>query len=163
MFIFITNKTSNYIVELRELSAQRTIAFSAALGHPMDDNETVSEVVMYEIVDINIGEGYDPTTGIFRVPESGVYVFHWTSVTIPGKWYETELNINGHQKRLNSCNNKGENASSNLSCSTIVIAEVKESDIVWVAKFGQEGDYLMEMYSSFTGWKIGEIPKSDDN
>ncbi|XP_061162600.1 uncharacterized protein LOC133175478 [Saccostrea echinata] len=147
--------------EIKELSAQRAVAFSAALGSPMEDNETVSEIVIYNIVEINIGEAYDPTTGIFMVPESGVYAFSWTSVTIPGKWYETEMNINGLQKRLNSCNNKGETASSNLSCTSMVIAEVKKGDIVWIAKFGQEGDYLMEMYSSFSGWKIGEISKSD--
>ncbi|XP_062611180.1 uncharacterized protein LOC134273028 [Saccostrea cucullata] len=147
--------------EIKELSAQRAVAFSVALGAPMEDNETVSEVVIYNIVEINIGEGYDPTTGIFVAPEPGVYAFSWTSVTIPGKWYETEMNINGLQKRLNSCNNKGETASSNLSCTSLVISEVKKGDLVWVAKFGQEGDYLMEMYSSFSGWKIGEISKSD--
>lgn len=133
------------------------MAFSVTIGHSLTNNETVSEIVIYDIVEINIGEGYDPTTGIFRVPESGAYAFQWTSVTIPGKWFETELNINGHQKRLNSCNNKGETASSNLSCTSMVITEVKEGDIVWIAKFGQDGDYLMEMYSSFSGWKIGEL------
>lgn len=41
----------------------------------------------------------------------------------------------------------------------MVITEAKEGDIVWIAKFGQDGDYLMEMYSSFSGWKIGELLK----
>lgn len=137
------------------------MAFSVTIGHALTDNETVSEIVIYDIVEINIGDGYDPTTGIFNAPETGVYAFQWTSVTIPGKWFESELNINGHQKRLNSCNNKGDTASSNLSCTSMVITAVKRGDIVWIAKFGQDGDYLMEMYSSFSGWKIGELSESD--
>lgn len=96
----------------------------------------VFEIVIYDIVEINIGEGYDFMIGIFRVLELGVYVFQWISVIILGKWFEIELNINGYQKRLNSCNNKGEIVFLNLLCILMVIIEVKEGDIVWIVKFG---------------------------
>lgn len=96
----------------------------------------VFEIVIYDIVEINIGEGYDFMIGIFRVLELGVYVFQWISVIILGKWFEIELNINGYQKRLNSCNNKGEIVFFNLLCILMVIIEVKEGDIVWIVKFG---------------------------
>lgn len=54
---------------------RKVVVFLVIIGYLLIDNEMVFEIVIYDIVEINIGEGYDFMIGIFRVLELGVYVF----------------------------------------------------------------------------------------
>jgi hypothetical protein len=40
---------------------------------------TKHQTIIYDSVDLNIGNGYDKTTGKFTTPSSGLYVFHITT------------------------------------------------------------------------------------
>ena len=50
-----------------------TIAFSAWRGS--DELINPDEIIIYEIVDSNLGDAYNPATGIFTCPVNGYYVF----------------------------------------------------------------------------------------
>jgi hypothetical protein len=41
---------------------------------------TISEqhLLRFDVVKTNQGNGYHPNTGVFMVPETGIYVFTWT-------------------------------------------------------------------------------------
>ena len=43
---------------------------------------TANLVIVFDNVKTNAGNGYHPSTGVFIVPESGMYVFSWTSVMV---------------------------------------------------------------------------------
>jgi hypothetical protein len=55
------------------------VAFSAGLTRPL--NLTHSETVIYDRVFVNIGSGYDSSSGKFRCPQGGIYVFQFHALS----------------------------------------------------------------------------------
>lgn len=49
-------------------------------------------VYVFDVVRTNVGNAYHSSTGVFTVPESGVYVFIWTFLN--SEFYSTQLMIN---------------------------------------------------------------------
>ena len=79
------------------------VAFDVRLNHYVNNLATNGRVV-FETVDLNEGKGYDPSTGIYTTPASGMYVLYWTILTLPGKYANTSLLVNGKIKSWNHCN-----------------------------------------------------------
>ena len=54
--------------------------------------------IRFDKTDRNEGNGYEPTTGIFKVPVGGLYNVYWHIIPYGGKACSFELMVNGKQK-----------------------------------------------------------------
>lgn len=60
-----------------------TVAFHVYLKNSISSLQK-NQILIYDNVIANIGEGYDTTTGKFTAPKDGVYSFTWTYLTKKG-------------------------------------------------------------------------------
>ena len=109
--------------------------------------------MVYDRIVTNIGSAYDPAKGIFTAPSGGVYGFAWTIKTNPGKWFNSELVVDGHAKLFNAANTVAGGKSYESSGCTGVL-QLKAGQRVWVRKNGNDGNFLHAYWTSFSGWQI---------
>ncbi|KAI2661105.1 complement C1q 2 [Labeo rohita] len=129
----ISNITLSQVEELRKENRDREIAFSAAL---MDSKGTVGPyttdtILTYKVVFTNIGNAYNPITGIFTAPLKGVYMFNFSvfgkgDASVPStasivKNGERVVVAHGHQDLYSVNSSKG----------VVLILEV--GDVVYVS------------------------------
>ena len=62
---------------IRKTTFDLRVAFFATLSNPQTHIGHLQNVV-FDHVETNIGNGYDPNVGLFRAPEAGTYVFSTT-------------------------------------------------------------------------------------
>ncbi len=62
----------------RSKDAVPIVAFIAYLQQMLSVESNRSETIVFEIADINEGNGYNPATGIFTAPHRGIYKFSMT-------------------------------------------------------------------------------------
>lgn len=58
-------------------------------------------IFIFDIVETNLGNGYNKTTGIFTTPTSGLYAFTWT-VQAAGKHVVNPINSNSQHGEINA-------------------------------------------------------------
>ena len=125
------------------------VAFDVRLKK--DVNLATNGRVVFGIEDLNEGNGYDPSTGIFTAPASGVYVFDWTTFTQYGKYASTALVVNGKFKSWNHCYDGA--AKTYLQCSKLTVVKLKKGDQVWIGVFNGTAN-IYRKYTSFSGYKL---------
>lgn len=66
------------------------VAFYAYISESLPaDVASPHHVLIFDVVRTDIGNGYHPSTGVFIVPDTGVYVFIWSfmngnlAITLP--------------------------------------------------------------------------------
>lgn len=120
------------------------IAFSARVGNHQQNLRPLQVIVFKEIITL-IGGGYSPSTGQFRCPVKGLYVFHVTVISAWNDRIETELVKNTKsQVQLYSGGNK------HGSSSNTAVLSLEVSDLVWVRVFRNRGRFVHQ-WSSFSG------------
>ena len=76
-------------------SSSAGVAFSVYLDHAVQ-RMSVGTKIIFNRVFINEGSVYDTSTGIFKVPRSGVYLLTYTiDCEFPSNPIEVELVVNG--------------------------------------------------------------------
>lgn len=128
---------------------------SSDVAHPGQ-----GQILKFDAVKTNAGNGYHPNSGIFIAPETGYYVFSWTSrikhYGSTGEDHALELIINGqifgsiYMKSLT-----GEDG----QATGLATAHVNKGDDVYIQTHHQDpgsGAIRSDFYgrSSFTGWKL---------
>lgn len=103
------------------------VAFSAYLGHTID-NLVDDSTIKFDQVVTNVGNGYNPKTGVFTCPISGTYVFTWSvGMFHPGYIY-TYLIKNGDSV---SFANTSDDDYSSMTSQTSVLA-LNYGDVITV-------------------------------
>ena len=95
-------------------------------------------VIIFETAITNAGSAYNPSSGIFRAPTSGLYVFFYDIECMRnnGDTY-VELVRNGAQTGIQAyCHGSGDVDNS----STLGVLHLSTGDTVWVRLF--QGDYI---------------------
>ncbi|KAB5522719.1 hypothetical protein PHYPO_G00162700 [Pangasianodon hypophthalmus] len=77
-------KMTDIELELKNQTATHKIAFSAALANSVGDYD-VAITLVYSKVITNIGQAYNPVTGIFTAPLNGSYYIRFTSCGNTGR------------------------------------------------------------------------------
>ncbi|BFZ22928.1 hypothetical protein BsWGS_25967 [Bradybaena similaris] len=152
---FICNVASAYNCADKEPKEQSDgfVGFSASLDEIK--SITLGQKVKYPNVITNVGNHYDPDTGVFTAPRTAYYVFHIHAVSNghTGFWFQL---IHNEIPRI-SC--AGESRTSWSTGGNSVLLKVKAGEIVYVkAVEGTSHVYGSGTghYTTFTGYQAGQ-------
>ncbi|XP_059825162.1 complement C1q tumor necrosis factor-related protein 3-like [Hypanus sabinus] len=85
--------------------------------------------IIYDIVNVNQGKGYNHTTGKFITPRCGLYFFSYSS--LPGKGIQTDVKLMKNNNVVSLIHSVLPKSSSQLSMRNIIL-ELHKGDEVWV-------------------------------
>ncbi|XP_033749093.1 uncharacterized protein LOC117333778 [Pecten maximus] len=103
------------------------VAFSAYLSHTI--NELVADYsIKFDHVITNVGNGYNPTTGVFTCPKSGTYVLTWSIGMLHPGYIYTYLTRNGGSI---SFANTADDTYSSMASQTVVYV-LNQGDVITV-------------------------------
>ncbi|XP_078338849.1 caprin-2-like [Crassostrea virginica] len=133
-----------------------TVAFYAQKSSSIPASEaTGNRVLVFDIVKTNLGNGYHPSTGVFMVPESGIYVFSWSFRNGLDDYHSTELMVNTGQEGIIYIDSAD---GSYITGTGIAVIHVNKGDDVYVriGSLGNRGPIYSDARGrcSFTGWKL---------
>jgi hypothetical protein len=135
-----------------------SVAFSATMTKHQE-NLGINQVVRFDHVITNAGSGFDPVSGIFRPPVSGLYFFTVVIMSHAGEDIETQIVKNG-TPLLNAYS--GDSTTWNQgSQTTVVHLNVGDDVYIHIHNNPQVNDGNIRVYgynwSSFSGFLISRI------
>ncbi|XP_059825164.1 complement C1q-like protein 3 [Hypanus sabinus] len=108
--------------------------------------------IIYDIVNVNKGNGYNPTTGKFIVPRCGLYFFSYSS--LPTRGTATDIQLMKNNNVVSLIHSVLPKSSSQLSMRNKIL-ELHKGDEVWVQLI--TGTLWSETGSlSFQGFLLGQ-------
>eukprot|EP00105_Crassostrea_gigas_P014555 XP_011431247.1 PREDICTED: uncharacterized protein LOC105330966 [Crassostrea gigas] len=136
-------------------TSSAVVAFYAYMSKSLISNvATPHHVLIFDVVRTNIGNAYHSSTGVFIVPETGVYVFIWSFLNGNNDAHSTQLMINTEEWGIVHAHS----ASNNWNQSTgVIVAHVNKGDDVFVKTSGaSQGEIYSGVNSRtmFAGWKL---------
>nr|XP_034307448.1 complement C1q tumor necrosis factor-related protein 3-like isoform X3 [Crassostrea gigas] len=127
------------------------VAFQSSLTKKLQYLKN-QETVIFDKVSLNEGKAYDNTSGIFTAPFDGIYSFTWTILTTAGKYFLTEIVLNGKKVVLNYIDGRGRDGNS-MSTSHANI-KMKKGDKVWIRTCDTTGQFAHADWCFFSGSKL---------
>nr|KAG5710430.1 hypothetical protein BaRGS_022248 [Batillaria attramentaria] len=146
-------KFENELTALRaRITKQETqVAFNVRLDSSFvgrDFNGT--ETLLFDAVDVNLGDGYDNLTGIFTAPVAGVYEFTFKITHTPPGALHVFLVKNGHE--LAEAEANGDDREYPDRASSTVVVQLKVGNKVWVRRSDGDSTHIQGAFrSSFAG------------
>lgn len=136
-------------------SLTQRVAFHVELSG--DRNLHEDNTIVYDLVKVNNGNGYNSGDGIFTVPESGTYVFSWKSICEKQQFFQTVIVVNGAIMG-SSFTDASHNEIYDQSTAVVVLT-LSEADHIFIrmgAHWGH-GSLLSRTdigKPTFSGWKL---------
>lgn len=133
------------------------VAFFAYRSSSLNLNHSLKHtIIIYNIVDLNLGNGYNKDTGKFTAPSDGLYIFYVSTGVIEQSHTIVELVLNNYIKDIGWSDSMDHNDRSQVTTATPLSLE--KDDIVY-ARIGNlnAGRYIessSNIRSSFSGVKI---------
>ena len=111
---------------------------------------------MFETETLDLGDGYDQSTGIYTVQQQGTYTFTWKiTIYTPGT-VGTALTINNTPRHYMQTEATG--TTSYPSTTATVVTEVNVGDRVYIKVVHNSGFPIIngdnDGYTTFVGWMI---------
>lgn len=100
-----------------------------------------NEGIMFPLVKINVGGGYDNTTGVFTCPSDGYYALHW-SVT----------STDDRNRCSSAITNNGVEVIGNQVGGNLATFHMNRNDRAWIK--ATSSCTVVPNHSSFSGFKI---------
>ena len=128
-----------------------------AFGASSTKNENLdnNEVVKFDKVWTNIGNGYDSSSGVFTAPRGGVYQFSCSAMTLSGKTLRLHLMKNDQRTVSLYPGTSGHNMGT-----LNMVLELKKGDRVYIKHLGSGSNSLYSEagynYSMFSGYFISQ-------
>eukprot|EP00105_Crassostrea_gigas_P014557 XP_011431249.1 PREDICTED: heavy metal-binding protein HIP [Crassostrea gigas] len=131
------------------------VAFYAYMSKSLSaDVATPHHVLIFDVVRTNVGNGYHSPTGVFIVPETGVYVFIWSFMNGNSAYHSTQLMINSQEWGVVHSNTVSNGW---MQSTSVVVAHVNKGDDAFVKTSGWSHGILYSEDNSrtlFAGWKL---------
>lgn len=130
------------------------VAFQAYLSR-VQTNPNGHQTIIFDTVELNVGNGYHHTSGIFVAPEAGIYAFSWSIRLFGNASHSAQLMVGDQEYDgvyLSVRNGDNENVSGTA------VAQLERGQDIFVrthAAFNY-GDIHSDPLgrSSFCGWKV---------
>lgn len=127
------------------------IAFYAYMS--TSHKEQGQHTLVFDTVKSNVGQAYHPGSGVFAVPQSGVYVFTWTVIHDGAADLSVILMVNSAAVGAAYANSRDGDQVTGM-----VVVDVNQGDHVYVRTYASwsSGDIRSDSSgrSSFAGWKL---------
>uniref|UniRef100_A0A8C2BNB5 C1q domain-containing protein n=1 Tax=Cyprinus carpio TaxID=7962 RepID=A0A8C2BNB5_CYPCA len=152
----ISNLTESQMEELRKENRDREIAFSVALMEPGSGNIgpfTTEITLTYRNVFTNIGNAYNPITGVFTAPLKGAYMFNFSVFSYGSPSTSSTASIVKNGERVVVAHGHQDQYGVNSSKGVVLILEV--GDVVYVRLWS--GRWIYESYNkhnTFSGYLL---------
>ncbi|XP_076102678.1 complement C1q-like protein 3 [Mytilus galloprovincialis] len=113
---------------------------------------SIRDIVKFDDAKINIGGGYDSTTGIFTAPRNGIYIFSCAIMANGGGEVQFQLNKN------DQLYTGGYAAKSGYGAQTVnSLVELRTGDKVYIKhRTGLSQNVLGSHYSTFSGYLLSK-------
>ena len=99
---------------------------------------------------LDLGDGYDPSTGIYTVQQNGTYTFTWSITIYNNGYFTTALMINSSPKQyLRSTNASG---TITISSTSTVVTEVNVGDKVYIEITYKSGNPVIQSIFVHSGY-----------
>ncbi|VDI29728.1 Hypothetical predicted protein [Mytilus galloprovincialis] len=122
---------------------ERRPTFFASLKTSQQTLATIKDIVKFDDAKINIGGGYDSSTGIFTAPRNGIYVF--TGVIMSNGNNAVHFQLNKNDQFYTS----GFAVNSNYGAQTVnSLAELKTGDKVYIKHRSSTSENVRGSHSS---------------
>ncbi|KAK3102179.1 hypothetical protein FSP39_009402 [Pinctada imbricata] len=125
-------------------SADVVIAFHAKLRSKIE-NWKADDKIVFGDVTLNDGNGYNNQTGVFTAPYDGIYVFEWTILTYPGKYFCLDFMVNNKSAAITQNRLSG---SSHPGVSSSVVVKLQKDDKTWLESYKS----YVGQYAHGDGW-----------
>lgn len=108
------------------------------------------ELIVFDTVETDEGNDYNPVDGIFVVPEAGTYVFMMTLFSPFDEWSVVDIVVDGTVKGWITTNAENDQATG------IVVVHVNVGTHVFIRRSKGRGCKIKDdlTRSTFTGWKL---------
>nr|XP_034307463.1 heavy metal-binding protein HIP-like [Crassostrea gigas] len=128
------------------------IAFQSSLTKTLQNLKN-QETVIFDKVSLNEGKAYDNISGIFTAPLDGIYSFTWTISTTAGKYFVTEIVLNGQSVTYNHADGRGHDGHPMTTSHANI--KMKKGDKVWIRTQQNYGQYAHGAnWCYFSGTKL---------
>ena len=129
---------------------KQKVAFTA--GVTSNSATWNSGTLIFDVVILNVGNGYNPSTGVFTSPVAGTYVFYVTAVEYMKQHLWVNIVLNSVSKvRLMGHASAGYQTGANM-----VVLNLQKGDRVWVRHYLGKGYETHDVpLTTFTGFQIG--------
>ncbi|KAL3863085.1 hypothetical protein ACJMK2_004861 [Sinanodonta woodiana] len=128
------------------------VAFHARVSVPDLEHLGRLHTIIFDNVETNIGAGYHSHTGIFIAPINGLYVFHVSAMSSPGKYQYLELVKDGNS--IQYIYPDADGGTDYMSVSMTVPLEVEQGGEVWVRTGDGMGTIHGNSLTFFTGFLL---------
>lgn len=111
--------------------------------------------LVFDTIHINDGNGYSNDDGIFTVPRTGVYAFHWSIKIDVHSWASVEIVVNGTP--IGCAATDSESVNDWGTGSELVVTRVNTGDRVFLRMQENAVGYILSnsrARSSFSGWLL---------
>ena len=111
-----------------------------------------SGTLIFNSVILNVGNGYNPSTGVFTSPVAGTYVFYVTAIEYSTQYLLVDIVLNSVSKvRL-----EGNNSATFQTGTNMVVLNLQKGDSVLVRYASGKGYYTSSVpITTFTGFLVG--------
>ena len=111
-----------------------------------------SGTLVFNSVILNVGNGYNPSTGVFTSPVAGTYVFYVTAVEYSKQYLMVDIVLNSVSK----VRTIGESNAAYQTGTNMVVLNLQKGDSVWVKHASGQGYYTLSVpITTFTGFLVG--------
>ena len=130
--------------------SKQRVAFTA--GVTSGSSTWNSGTLVFDVVILNLGNGYNPSTGVFTSPVAGTYVFYVTAIEYNKQYLYADIVLNSVSKvKLVGDNTAGYQTGTNM-----VVLNLQKGDSVWVKHVSGQGYWSTSVpATTFSGFLIG--------
>ena len=129
---------------------KQKVAFTA--GVSSTSTTWNSGTLIFNSVILNVGNGYNPSTGVFTSPVAGTYVFYVSALEYSKQYLQVDIVLNSVSKvKL-----VGDSEAAYQTGTNMVVLNLQKGDSVWVKHVSGKGYWSANVpATTFTGFLIG--------